>query len=154
MNDTCDIDSTVLPNIYNNYTACMDVCDKPQQPPTTVENKYNECHQGCCDKNFANYNTIKDTCDIEATSILYDDYTGCMTVCDKPEPTLYDNAKDVVANITPNITIGSDKPNTTIIKMSDGNKSANATNTGTSGGAPLCAPALAFLVMIGLYGKR
>jgi len=153
MQDTCDIDSTVLQTIYDNYTYCMETCDSPEPEPSAAENKYDACHQDCCDRSFSQYSTMSDVCNIDPETVapnIYSDYQICMTSCDKPEPTLYDEVRDVAANITPNLTTGSDKPNTTTIKKTN----ATGTDEGASGGTPFCAPAVAFLAIAGLLYKR
>jgi hypothetical protein len=119
--------------------------------------KYNACHQDCCDRSFSNYNTMNDTCDITSNVLpnIYNNYTYCMSVCDKPEPTLYDTAIEEAKNITENIT------NPIIIVHPVQLNSTTATGTantssgsGTSGGLPFCAPAVAFLAIIGLLHRK
>jgi hypothetical protein len=138
----------------------MSVCDNPEPEPSNVPNKYNACHQDCCDRSFSQYSTISDVCNIDPETVapnIYSDYQICMTTCDKPVPTLYDEAQDIVENLTTNITIvktgGNELPANNATKTTSGTKTN--TTTGTSGSAPLCgAPALAFLVILGLLAKK
>ncbi|MCX6774289.1 MAG: hypothetical protein NTY68_04835 [Candidatus Micrarchaeota archaeon] len=120
--------------------------------------KYNACHQDCCDRSFSNYNTINDTCNIDNTSLIYDDYVACMKICDAPKPTLYDTAVEETKNLTENITNPIVIVHPVQLNSTTATKTAGTTNTssgsGNSGGLPFCAPAVAFLAIIGLLHKR
>jgi len=55
---------------------------------TMAENRYNACHQDCCDRSFSNYGTMTDICDINLTTVapsISGNYISCMDACDNPK---------------------------------------------------------------------